>query len=84
MDYIRKENIEEGWYAGVCRNAGEAFWNGKKFMYLRFKFGWMWDTIEHFDDVKELRTDGFIPIQKIEKIKFDWKEIKELKHKIGY
>jgi len=84
MEYIKKENMEEGWYLGFCRNADQAFWNGKKFMHLRYKFGWMWDTIEHFDDVKEIRLDGFVPVEKIEFKKLDHKEKWELKDKIGY
>ena len=75
MDYIKKENIEEGWYVGFCRNANEAFWDGNKFLYLRYKFGWVWDTIDHFDDVKNKRIDGFVPIEKLVIKKIDYKEI---------
>jgi hypothetical protein len=40
------------------------------------------DTIEHFEDVKESGFDGFVPVEKIERIPIDeqWK----IKDEIGY
>jgi hypothetical protein len=40
------------------------------------------DTIEHFEDVKEQRLDGFVPVEKIERIPIE--EQWEIKDKIGY
>lgn len=43
MDYtpkIKKEDLKHGhYYAGYCRNATVARWNGKVFVYWRTKFG---------------------------------------------
>jgi hypothetical protein len=40
------------------------------------------DTIEHFEDVKESGFDGFVPVEKIERIPIEkqW----AIKDKIGY
>jgi hypothetical protein len=40
------------------------------------------DTIEHFEDVKDKGFDGFVPVEKIERIPIDeqWK----IKDEIGY
>jgi hypothetical protein len=40
------------------------------------------DTIEHFEDVKDKGFDGFVPVEKIERIPIDkqW----EVKKEIGY
>ena len=38
--YIRKEDLIIGeYYEGVCRNGELARWNGRVFLYRRFKFG---------------------------------------------
>ena len=87
MDYIKKEDMKIGWYKGFCRNAYFAFWNGKEFMYIRYKFEYRWDEIEHFDDIRDTRADGFVPVERveIEDIKETHpKEVFELKNCIDY
>ena len=38
--WIPKEELVEGArYVGKCRNATDALWNGKVFIYRRYKFG---------------------------------------------
>lgn len=49
-------------YKGNCRNANEAIWNGKVFIYKRFKFGMEYfKTINHFED--DDGYDLFVPIK---------------------
>ena len=46
-------------YLGSCRNAHEAVWNGEKFIYQRYKFGFTYpEKINHFqnDDGYDLFT----------------------------
>ena len=50
---IPKNEMVEGWYNGFCRNNHMAYWDGEKFQYIRYKFGFQLDTIEHFEDVKD-------------------------------
>jgi len=59
-----------------------AYWDGEKFQYIRYKFGFQLDTIEHFEDVKDKGFDGFVPVERIERIPIDkqW----EVKKEIGY
>lgn len=40
------------------------------------------DRIEHFEDVKEVKLDGFIPVQEIPNL--DWREIQRIKTEVGY
>lgn len=48
-------------YLGDCRNASEATWLGKNFVYRREKFGHVFDeTINHFED--DDGYDLFIPL----------------------
>jgi hypothetical protein len=49
---------------------------------VRYSFGFYLETIEHFEDVKDKGFDGFVPVEKIERIPIDkqW----EIKDKIGY
>jgi len=82
---IPKNQMVDGmWYAGKCRNARVALWDAKNevFVHIRYKFGYMVDTIEHFEDVKDKSVDGFIPIEKIETL--DLRMVKKLQHDIGY
>ena len=62
---IPKSELEVGAeYLGSCRNASKAKWDGKKFIYQRYKWGsWYEDTIEHFED--DTQYDVFVPIKKI-------------------
>ena len=49
-------------YAGVCRNADIAKWNGEKFEYQRTKFGSTFmETINHFED--DNGYDVFVPFE---------------------
>ena len=84
LKMIPKSEMKQGWYNGICRNNHMAYWDEKDgmFYYIRYSFGFYMDKIEHFDDVKDKRLDGFVPIEKIER--FDYAELQELKNSIGY
>lgn len=79
---IPKNEMEIGWYKGFCRNNYMAFWDGEKFQYIRYKFGYRLDTIEHFEDVKDKGYDGFVPVERIERLEPD--EQRKIKDEIGY
>lgn len=52
-------------YKGNCRNADEATWTGKKFIYKRCKFGSNYnEEINHYED--DDGYDVFVPIEYIE------------------
>lgn len=59
---IPKKDLEVGkTYKGSCRNASEAVWNGKVFIYERYKFGATYpEKINHFED--DDGCDLFVPI----------------------
>jgi hypothetical protein len=84
--YIPKSEMKGGkCYIGICRNNYVAEWDSKRqlFVYIRYKFGHMLDTIEHFDDVKDSGTDGFVPLQELEHPKLNsW--CHEFETEIGY
>lgn len=63
---IPKSKLEVGkTYKGYCRNADEAIWNGKKFEYIREKFGFKYtEVINHFEDDNGL--DLFVPYKELE------------------
>ena len=49
-------------YFGSCRNANEAVWNGEKFVYQRYKFGFTYpEEINHFQN--DNGYDLFTPIK---------------------
>jgi hypothetical protein len=49
-------------YIGRCRNAHEAVWNGEKFVYQRYKFGFTYpEEINHFQN--DNGYDLFLPIK---------------------
>ena len=49
-------------YLGSCRNAHEAVWNGEKFVYQRYKFGFTYpEEINHFQN--DDGYDLFIPVK---------------------
>lgn len=49
-------------YLGSCRNAHEAVWNGEKFVYQRYKFGFTYpEEINHFQN--DNGYDLFVPIK---------------------
>ena len=84
--HIKKDDLEPGaYYMGICRNTNVAIWDAKKekFIHIRYKFGHMIDEIEHFDDVKDTRNDGFIPFEKIDIAK-ESNEMRDYAFKIGY
>jgi hypothetical protein len=61
----KDELITGAKYAGTCRNASEAIWNGKCFEIKRYKWGmWEDDTLNHFQD--DDGFDLFVPIKKID------------------
>ena len=59
---IPKSKLEFGkTYIGNCRNTTEATWNGKEFVYERYKFGTQYlDKINHFED--DDGYDLFVPL----------------------
>jgi hypothetical protein len=58
----KKDLIVGETYLGDCRNASEAIWNGKVFVYKRTKFGYTFDEeINHFED--DNGFDLFVPIK---------------------
>ncbi len=61
---IPKNLLENGrWYYGNFRNSNFGKWNEEeqKFEHWRMKFGWMWDTCEHFQDDRGYSV--FVPIR---------------------
>lgn len=60
---IPKNELEVGTiYQGHCRNADDARWNGKKFVYERYKFGYVYDEeINHYED--DDGYDVFVPMK---------------------
>lgn len=59
----KSELVTGAYYQGMSRNSLIALWSGKKFVYLRYKFGgWISDEINHPED-DDGRYDVFIPIQ---------------------
>jgi len=63
---IPKEKLIVGkTYIGECRNASEAKWDGKKFTYMRTKFGFVYpEDINHFED--DDGYDLFVPLKEKE------------------
>ena len=63
---IEKKDLEEGeYYVGSCRNAQVAKWDGKVFIYLRYKFGDTFaEEINHPED--DNGFDLFIPIRQLD------------------
>lgn len=60
----KKDLIVGKTYSGGCRNASEATWNGKVFVYKRNKFGFIYEEeINHFED--DDGCDLFVPIKEI-------------------
>lgn len=58
----KEQLIKNETYIGDCRNASEAVWNGKKFTYMRTKFGTTYpEDINHFQD--DDGYDVFVPIK---------------------
>ena len=58
----KKDLIVGQVYVGSCRNAEEALWDGKVFIYKRRKFAMVYDEeINHFED--DDGYDVFVPIK---------------------
>lgn len=70
-EYLPKKYLEHGmYYAGVCRNASIARWNGTKqeFVHWRHKFGHEFvETIKHPED--EQHFDVFYPVIRLNRLK---------------
>lgn len=82
---IPKKDMKDGmYYLGICRNTYIAKWDAKNegFVHITYAFQYHMDRINHFEDVKEIRLDGFIPVQEIPNL--DWKEIRRIKTEVGY
>lgn len=66
---IPKKDLKHGcYYAGECRNAGIARWDGRfnAFFFKRHKFGHTYvESIRHLEDEADTRWDGFQPLLEI-------------------
>jgi len=65
---VSKNDIEEGYYLGNCRNTVVAYWNPEldKFEHTRTKFGSTYvEIIPHMEE-KDYIYDVFIPIRKLD------------------
>ncbi len=64
IEVIPKSELVVGQtYMGHCRNASKAVWDGKQFIYKRYKFGDIFDEpINHFED--DDGYDVFVPMKK--------------------
>lgn len=84
LKMIPKSEMKEGWYNGHCRNSHMAYWNVKEqiFYHTSYSFNFYMDKIEHFEDVKDKRQDGFIPIERVERI--NWVDVNRIKEEVGY
>ena len=61
----RKDLIVGKRYKGYCRNTDEATWNGTEFVYVRHKFGSMFEeNVKHFED--DDGYDVFVPYRVID------------------
>ena len=61
---IAKDKLIDGvWYYGEYRNSNFGKWDAEKqeFGLWRHKFGWMWDTCNHFEDDNGYAL--FVPIR---------------------
>lgn len=57
----KKDLIVDEYYYGRCRNNTVAMWGGEKFQYMRYKFGYYQDVINHFED--DDGYDLFVPLK---------------------
>ena len=78
---IPKDDLQDGlWYYGEYRNSKFGKWNKKteKFDHYRWKFGWMKDDCNHFEDDNgfalfvPLRLTNPIELEEIKKIKEEY------------
>lgn len=71
---LKKDLIDGGYYAGICRNACIARWKADSgiFIHWRIKFGLpSTETIQHPEDAVDNRFDYFIPFRLLDRIKVD-------------
>lgn len=63
---------EKAYYIGTCRNTNIAQWYNDEFIFINYNFTQPYiERIPYFGDVKEINTDGFIPIEEI-KLNIDY------------
>ncbi len=64
---IQKSKLRKGvYYVGTCRNTNVAMWNGEEFIFINYFFTQAYiENIKYYGDVKDLNTDGFIPIEEV-------------------
>jgi len=75
---VPKNQLEDGnWYYGNYRNANFGKWNAntQKFDHYRWKFGWMEDDCNHFEDDNGYAL--FVPLRKVNET-----ELKEIEKTI--
>lgn len=81
---IPKKDLKDGvWYYGNYRNADLGKWNEKtqKFYHYRYKFGWMEDNCNHFQDDNgfalfvPLRLANELELQEIKKIEKEYGKV---------
>jgi hypothetical protein len=77
---ITKNNLKiNKFYYGDCRNSSIVKWNGKKFVYLRRKFGDCFEEeINHFED-----DDGYDLFQPYFEITEEFQKIPYIKEEIN-
>lgn len=74
---VPKNQLEDGnWYYGNYRNANFGKWNAntQKFDHYRWKFGWMEDDCNHFEDDNGYAL--FVPLRKVNEVEL--KEIEKI------
>ena len=59
----KKDLVDGTWYYGNYRNSNYGKWDAAKqeFGLWRYKFGWMWDTCNHFQDDNKFAL--FVPLR---------------------
>lgn len=67
---IAKKDLKPGmYYKGICRGTYVAFWCERLdcFIHIDWNMGGgpYTEKIKHIEDVKETRTDGFVPVEEI-------------------
>jgi len=72
---ITKEDLEDcEYYQGLrFRGHGIAQWDAKLGMFIIIAYEWglpVIEKLEHFADVVDIRYDGFVPIEKLNKNKY--------------
>jgi len=74
--------IKGSYYFGSCRNTKIALWDGEKFIHIAYEFTHPYiEDIKHYDDVRDINQDGFIPISLIN---IDYDQIKKEKSYCDY